>query len=65
MPWSYKVSMDLTTYASSEFLALTFQNTSGAQNTLALWFVVDGQRIVTVLTDKRPAKSIDNHPGGG
>jgi PPOX class probable F420-dependent enzyme len=54
--------MDLTIQASREFLALTFQNTSGAQNTVALWFVVDGQRIVTVLTDKRPAKSIDNHP---
>ena len=43
MPWSYKVSMDLRRRICVSNSVLTFQNTSGAQNALALWFVVNEQ----------------------
>jgi hypothetical protein len=53
--------MDLMTYASREFLGLT-SGAEGARTTVALWFAIDGDRIVTVLADRRVADTIEEHP---
>ena len=54
--------MDLRSSAPLEFLNLTVRDSKGAESTTAFWFAVDGDRVLTLLTDRRIATAVTEDP---
>ncbi len=54
--------MDLRSVGSLEFLNLTVRDDTGQELTVALWFAVDGNRVVTLITDGRIAEVVTAEP---
>ena len=62
MERGYRPQMDLSECGPLEFLNLTIDEGGASQSTIGLWFAVDGDRVVTMLTDSRPADVLREHP---
>ena len=54
--------MDLLACGPLEFLNLTIDERGDDESTIGLWFAVDGDRVVTMLTDSRPAATLRANP---